>query len=377
MARSATSPSALETQVAIIGAGPAGTATAVRLGQLGVRDVVLVDRLDFPRDKTCGSGVSPKGIGVLRRLGVWEAIAPHAYPIFGLRLVTPGDREVVLSGGRRVDAVVCLRRVLDQALLDRATSLGVRFVPNFTVTALASEGDRTTGFTGRDGRRVRARYTVVADGAHSSFVVARDARRPMQAIMGWWDGVPFTPHHVEMVFDRMVTPGYGWLFPESPTRVNIGICYEDPAHRLNARQLFGRFLDKHYRARLGAATPVGRFKGHPIAYCYRVGRLASAGRLVVGEAGRMTQPATAEGIYQGMRSGVLAAEALAAILSGREREAAALAAYENRCRRAFRLSFGGAAVWRAAIRSSLPDWIVTTAQRPAVRRAIGRLMATM
>jgi len=56
--------------VAVVGAGPAGAAAALRLAQLGVRDVVLLDRADFPRDKTCGSGLSPRGIRTLRELGV-------------------------------------------------------------------------------------------------------------------------------------------------------------------------------------------------------------------------------------------------------------------------------------------------------------------
>ena len=57
--------------VVIVGAGPAGTACAAHLGTLSVGDVVLTDRRDFPRDKTCGSGLSPKGIKTLRDLGVW------------------------------------------------------------------------------------------------------------------------------------------------------------------------------------------------------------------------------------------------------------------------------------------------------------------
>jgi 2-polyprenyl-6-methoxyphenol hydroxylase-like FAD-dependent oxidoreductase len=67
----------VNSQVVVIGAGPAGTAAAIHLGQLGVRDVVLVDRHDFPREKTCGSGVSPKGIDVLKALGVWENVTPQ------------------------------------------------------------------------------------------------------------------------------------------------------------------------------------------------------------------------------------------------------------------------------------------------------------
>ncbi|PYN29571.1 MAG: hypothetical protein DMD76_00420 [Candidatus Rokuibacteriota bacterium] len=362
--------------VAIVGAGPAGTAAALRLGQLGVRDVVLVDRADFPRDKTCGSGVSPRGIRTLRELGVWDAIEPHAYRVTGLRLVTPGDREVVVSGGEAAAAVVCLRRTLDHALLERARALGVDFRPGVTVQALRTEGERVAGVVGRDGREIAARFTLVADGAHSRLAVDTRPPRTLQAIMGWWEGAPFRGHHVEMVFDRLVTPGYGWLFPESATRVNIGICYEDPAHARNGRRVFEAFLDKHYARRLRGATQVGGFKGHPIAYTFRIGRLSAPGRLVVGEAGRMVHPATAEGISQGMRSGIFAAEAVAAALGGLD-ERAARAGYEARCRRAFGASFAAARLWRAAVTSSALDRVVAAVQRPAVKTALARLMAAM
>jgi flavin-dependent dehydrogenase len=152
--------------VAILGAGPAGTAAAAHLGQLGVRNVVIVDRQDFPRDKTCGSGVSPKGIEVLRELGVWEDVAKASYPIKGIRIVTPGDRESWQSAGDVTQAIVCQRRILDHLLLKRAQSFGVEFIPRFTARQVLTEGDRTVGFVDGDGRQVRARFTFVAGGAH-------------------------------------------------------------------------------------------------------------------------------------------------------------------------------------------------------------------
>jgi flavin-dependent dehydrogenase len=272
--------------------------------------------------------------------------------------------------------VVCNRRVLDHQLLLAATSRGVKFVPNFVASELQQQGDRTT-VVARDGRTVQARYVMVAGGAHCKLGVPQRPRRLIQAIMGWWDDVPFRANHLEMVFDKMVAPYYGWLFPESDTRVNIGITYEDPKLELRARDLFQRFLDKHYGERLAGATQVGGFKGHPIAYSYKVEKLTAPGRIVIGEAGLMTHPATAEGIYQGMRSGMLGADAVASVISGARSEARAFAYYERRCRLAFQLSFLGGSAFRAAVQSPVLDWVVRAGEQPMIKQATARLMAAM
>ncbi|MEQ9323346.1 MAG: hypothetical protein RIF41_29545, partial [Polyangiaceae bacterium] len=95
------------------------------------------------------------------------------------------------------------------------------------------------------------------------------------------------------------------------------------------------------------------------------------------EAGLMTHPATAEGIYQGMRSGMFGAEAVADVLGGRQTEVKALAEYEGRCRRAFRLSFLGGALFRAALKTPVIDWLVKAGEQPVVGFATARLMAHM
>lgn len=367
----------MNADVAIIGAGPAGTATALHLGQLGVKNVVLLDRHGFPRDKTCGSGVSPKGIGVLKELGVWDDVEANSYPINGLRLVTPGNREMFISGGDAAAAVICQRRTLDHLLLQRAQSLGAEFVPNFHAHELRMDDDRVVGVTAADGRTIRAKLTVVADGAHSRFTLQREPKTVYQAIMGWWDDVPFTPKHVELVFDKSVSPMYGWLFPESPTRVNIGIVYPDVGHQKNARQLFQAFLDKHYAKRLGGGRPVGKWQGHPVSYAYKISKLTAPGRIVVGEAGRMTSPATAEGIYQGMKSGMLAAEALKKIVTGERREAVAFRDYEAACRSTFRVSLWASRAWLSVVDTSLLDAIVGMAQHRSLKNRFGRVMANI
>lgn len=372
----ATTPLASDADVAIIGAGPAGLATAIHLGQLGVKRVVVVDRHDFPRDKTCGSAVSPKGIEVLNALGAGEAVSAASYWIKGLRLVTPGDRELVLTGHTDA-ALICCRRTLDNLLLERAVSLGAHFIGRFQASYLLARDGRVVGFRGSDGREVHAKYTVVADGAHTRFSIRSGRLQLIQAIMGWWEGVAFEPHHIEMIFDRAVGPLYGWLFPEGPDRVNIGLCYEDPGLAMNARALFAAFLDKHYGERLRGARAIGGLKGHPVAYGWPMEPLTSPGRIVVGEAGRMTHPATAEGIYQGMRSGMLAAQALHGILAAGADEAAAFAAYERACRRSFATSFRIAFLWRRFVGWDGLDLLAGAMNRPIVQRQLARGMARM
>ena len=368
----------MNTDVVIVGAGPAGTAAAAHLGQLGVKDVILVDKLDFPRDKTCGSGLSPKGIGTLRELGVWAAVEPHAYRVAGIRLVTPRGHESYQSAGDAVEAVICQRRVLDELILRRAQSLGVRFVPHFVADRLREERGRVTGVVAKDGRIVNARVTLVAGGTHCRLFPARARASPrlIKAIMGWWEGVPFRRGHVEMVFDPDLAPYYGWLFPESDQKVNIGITYQDPKNERNAREIFQRFLDKHYATRLRSAKQIGAWKGHPIAYSYRIRRLTSKGCMLVGEAGLLTHPATGEGIYQGMKSGVLAAQALRSLFAG-EDEAAAFARYEKSVRAAFQLSFLGGAAFRALVKTPILDWAVKVSEQPIIQSAAAKLIAAM
>ena len=374
--RPAGSGTVVHAEVGIIGAGPAGLATAVRLGQLGVNRVVLVDRLDFPRDKTCGSAISPKGCAALAELGLGEVVARESYAISGLRLVTPLGHDVLVSSPQDV-ALICNRRTLDHLLLQRAQAVGTVFLGNFGASFLLQRGDRVVGFRSSDGREVRVDYTVVADGAHTRFACDRGPRRLIQAIMGWWEGVPFHSHHIEMIFDESVAPYYGWLFPETPGRVNIGICYEDPGLARNARHLFEDFLARHYRERLAEARQVGAWKGHPISYAPTITRLTSRGRIVVGEAGRITHAATVEGIYQGMHSGMLAAQALHSILKQRADPARTLLEYERACRKAFATSFRGAGLWRRFVSSGGLDAVVGMLNRPISRRLLARCMAQM
>jgi geranylgeranyl reductase family protein len=374
-------PAAVErARVAIIGAGPGGTAAAIRLAKLGIRDVVLVDLHDFPRDKTCGSGLSPRAIAVLKELEVWDRIEPIAYPIVGTRIASPRGCETWVRGGERANAAICLRRDFDYALYRQALELGVRFVPHFRAKTPITRRDasgctRWAGIRAADGREIHADFVIVANGAHSALTSVQGPKRSIHTIMGWWENVEYRPNHVEMLWVDLVRPCYGWLFPETQGRVNIGITYDDDDKTRNARHLFRSFLERHFEGRLANAKPIGNFKGHPIVYCYRPRQLTSPGRIVVGEAGRMTHPATGEGIYHAMYTGVLAAQAIESIHSGRSSEAQSFASYERLAIRRFTPSFWAGGAFRGLLRTPLFDAAVKIGSAPRLQQATARVLA--
>jgi geranylgeranyl reductase family protein len=326
------------TDVVIVGAGPAGLATAIGLGQLGVCRFVIVDRQNFPRDKTCGSAVTPSGIQILKKLGAYDAIAAHAHWIDHLNFNLAHGRRIQLKS-QVPQMLVCARRVLDQLLLDRALDFGGIFVPNFHVNFLLQRGDTVCGVRSADGREVHAQHTVVADGVHSRLGPERGKRRVIQTIMGWWETARLRHSELEFVYDDKLRPFYGWRFPEGPTCVNIGIGYDDPDGRMNARDLFSDFLERHYKDFVANSPQIGSWKGQPLLPSFNTENLTSPGRIVVGEAGRIVDPASGEGIYQALHSGLLAAQALNEILSCGADPVVAFRRYETACRKVFDSSF--------------------------------------
>jgi geranylgeranyl reductase family protein len=360
----------------IVGAGPGGAAAAVRLAQRGVRDVLLVDKDQFPREKTCGSALSPNGVALVDELGIGDEVKRLGYLIRSLRLKTPGNREMQLTTEQA--AIILLRKHFDNLLVEKARALGVEFRGGFKAAELIREGGRTVGVRSSKDGEIRADWVLCADGAHSIFAHDPRPRRTISTLMGWWEDFAFEPHTIEMIFDRNLAPLYGWMFPETPLRVNIGICMDGEEDGTdgtrqkttrNVRDVFARFLDDHFRDRLVGARQIGKFKGHPISYCTWIRDLTAPGMLYLGEGGRMTHNATGEGIYQAMQSGCFAAEALADVVQGAADEKQAWRNYQWRCRRRFTFSFLMGHALRGALRTPLLDLVAMAYNDPTVRRA--------
>ncbi|AKU93953.1 putative electron transfer oxidoreductase [Labilithrix luteola] len=365
--------------VIVVGAGPGGSTAAIGLARRGVRDVLVLDRDEFPRDKTCGSGLSPNAIALADELGLGDELRRRSVPMLSVKIVTPGGRSMVLAGNAA--AVILLRRDFDDMLLRRAESLGARFQGGVKVISLLRENTRVVGVRLADGTERRARYVICADGAHSIFSMDPRPKRSISTLMGWWEDVDVVYGQAEMIFDECVSPLYGWLFPESATRVNIGVCIEGQDKngektKRNVRDVFATFLDRHYRDRLKNARQVGPLKGHPIAYTTWVSHCTAPGALFLGEAARVTHNATGEGISQAMQSGLYAADTIASVLSGAVGEEEAMRTYTWRHRKRFTAGFLAGHALRAVVKTPLLDVVADVSNHPFVRSKLVRILGS-
>ncbi len=294
-------------RVVVVGGGPAGSACALGLRLGGVREVTVLERSAVLVDKACAGGLSPRAVGVLDRLGLTADLAPKAVAIRGARLVAPGGTERLLEGG--VSAFVVRRAVFDGHLVDEAVRAGARVERGVAVDRILREAGAVRG-VGAEGATWEADAVVLASGAHSRLTWDPRPRSRLDGVVARWAGVELEPGILHIVFDRRTLPSYAWLFPEPGGTVNAGLCCGHGAARGSITALLEELVDEHFPMLRGAER-VGRPRGHPILYSKAARYLVAPGLLVVGEAGRLTDGFTGEGIWHALRSGLEAADALA------------------------------------------------------------------
>ena len=310
--------------VTVVGAGPAGSATAILLAERGMT-VVLLDKAGFPRPKICGEYLSPEAARMLDRLAVLKDVdAAGAQPLRGMRLVAPDG--TVLRGayptagpwrGYRDHAMAIPREVLDRILLERARSLPIDVRERHRVTGLKVEDDQVTGVEGADalGRpfEVRSRLVVGADGRAS--IVARSLGlvqpHPLKrlALIQDVEGLDGFDQMGEIYIDP---PDYSILNPVAPGLVNLSLVVP-LSHAKPFRGRLETFFHarlkqlRHLMPRLRGMRPQGRLMAMgPLAY--RVMEPRHGGVVLAGDAAGFYDPFTGEGLYTALHSAELLVE---------------------------------------------------------------------
>jgi geranylgeranyl reductase family protein len=290
-----------EFDVAIVGAGPAGSTAAHRLATAGVR-VLLVDRSVFPRDKPCGGGVTGRAARLLP-----FSIDPVVEDVVdrvecGLRYRSRFSRRA-----RAPVAYMTQRRLLDHFLLEQAAAAGAD-VRHGVVVADVREGGLTV-----DGEEVAARLVIGADGCNGASArqlgladdivhgVALEANYPYDARFA----------HAMVLEIAVVRGGYGWIFPKGD-HVNVGVGgNESEGPRLRSEL---RRMCEQYGVDPGAAAAT---RGYRLPMRRPGTRLARSTVAVIGDAAGLVDPFSGDGMYEAFLSAQLVAEAALDVLAGR------------------------------------------------------------
>jgi geranylgeranyl reductase family protein len=347
--------------VVIVGGGPSGSSCAYWLAEAGW-DVAVVEKKHFPREKTCGDGLTPRAVRQLADMGLADALgASHRYEGlrafgFGQMLEMPWPQHPAFPS----HGYTITRHDLDVLVAERAAKAGATLwqghealsllepaepveADSLTACAGVIVKDRHTGTT----RELRGRYVVMADGANSrlgrALGASRDRDQPLgMALRGYYrsprhdDG--FIESHLDIRdADGAVIPGYGWIFPLGDGRVNVGVGLLSTDHRwrgVNTTRLMDAFVAGAPPSwGLGPDSCCGPPTGGKLPMGLAVGPHHGTNTLVVGDAGGSINPFNGEGIAYGYETGRLAAASLGEALSGDG--PAALGRYEERLHDAY------------------------------------------
>lgn len=313
---------ALDTDVLIVGAGPAGTAAARVLAAAG-RSVTVIDRAVFPRDKCCGDGLTTLALRELETLDFDPRAVPSWTTVDAAWVRSPSGREVCLPlEGAGQFAAVTPRLELDNALLEHARAAGANVLDGHGFVQVERQTDEWITFEADGIGTVRARYVIAADGMWSPVRKALGVGQP--GYLGEWHGFRQYATNVTgpakdrlyVWFEPDLLPGYAWSFPLPDGRTNVGFGLLRSGKRKvhDMKSIWPELLQRpHIRAALGPdAQMEGRHTAWPIPARVDSAVLTSGRVLFVGDAATATDALTGEGIGQALLTGRLAAEAIIA-----------------------------------------------------------------
>ncbi len=335
----------------VVGAGPAGCSCALFLANAG-REVLLLDKANFPREKVCGDAFSGKSIGIARELGLLPGLSGLKHGIVrGLTLISPNGKKVGVpfpnAQGLEFAGYVIERKELDNALFKAANEhKKITCLQNFRVDGMErTEINAVYGVTGTlagERKNFYAKAVVGADGSAS--IVSRTAGMPTQpqehtytAVRGYWNGITELTGNIELFFLDGVLPGYFWIFPMENGRANVGLGIlssdlknkKHPSITLlemikNHPLLAKRFENAKVEDKIGCwAIPNGSFKKQN----------TGDGWVLVGDAASLVDPFSGEGVGNALSSGKYAAQAIDSALKMHAQDeflpASSLTSYEE------------------------------------------------
>lgn len=314
----------LRPEILVIGAGPGGSAAAWALAQAG-HDVLLVDSAEFPRDKTCGDGLTPTAVKMLAEMGALPQVeAAGAARIESARIRGPLGIEAVMPFALyqpdRPYALVLPRFTLDDILRRYAVNGGAEYSGQMRVERIVREDDHITSVEAASPAgqvEIRPHHVVIAVGANMGLLKREGfiTHRPrfIRAARAYYSSVRAEAGIYDFYFDMELLPGYGWIFPIGNGMANVGVGMLPVfwSTRKPAATLLDEFVARRVKDGVMRSNERnGPVKGYPLRIDFPAQRTAGKNWVIVGEAAGLVNPVTGEGIDLALESGLIAARAL-------------------------------------------------------------------
>ncbi len=313
----------MSAEVIVVGAGPAGSAAAAWAARTG-REVLVVDAAEFPRDKACGDGLTPRAVEELHQLGLADWLDGRVRH-HGLRMAGFGSSVQVRWPGQSFPkwSSAVPRTELDDRVRKTAEESGASMLLGCKAVDVSRESaGRVAEVVLADGRRVSCRHLIVADGARSTLGRVLGRRWHQQTVYGVAARAylrspradePWISSDLELRSpEGKVLPGYGWIFALGNGEVNLGVGALATARR--PAEVALRPLLTHYAS---LKSQQWGFDGPPRAVSSAllpmggaVSGVAGPNWMLVGDAAACVNPLNGEGIDYGLETGRLAAEML-------------------------------------------------------------------
>jgi len=309
--------------VAIIGAGPGGSAVAMGLKNSGLQ-VVLIDESNFPREKICGDAIPS---WVLTDLEPYCAAIHETF----LETMKPGifsSTSMLLSNGQKLNfkwgkpGYMIPRLQFDNFLLDQVLASGkIRFFGGEKISKVHKLDSGYELFNSEGKLLLRCRVLIGADGASSLVAKSVSARGSKSrsaghAVRAYYKNVNLESSDTSMVFfDKAFSPGYFWIFPLPDNRANVGFGMPNTSRLkrniklTKASEEFIKSNDSVTRI-LKSAESEGPFKGGILPFAGKWKPLAGLDYILVGDAANLLDPFSGDGIRNAVRSGLFAAETI-------------------------------------------------------------------
>ncbi len=226
-----TKKSTISADVAIVGAGPAGSSLAYLLAKQGL-NVSLLESKKLPRKKPCGDGLGPKAVKLLNYLGLGNWLEKKFYRIEKLRLVSEEGTEIIsrpYGSSQSPSAYVVRREKLDQKIVNLAISAGAQFYDQFRVIKMTPENKNTRrkliAIYQEKNVTLESKLIVAADGSSGSFsrqFGKQIASAQAIACRGYLSNIRGAGRTAHIYFSSYLPKGYNWIFPLSETSANVG-----------------------------------------------------------------------------------------------------------------------------------------------------------